>query len=79
MATSVETEDSNPQAWGHPIKMVYRNWKGEVGERTIIPRRVWFGSTEWHPEMCWLLTAYDVDKDDMRDFALEDCQFSSYP
>lgn len=40
---------------GEPVTLTYRNWRGEVAERTIIPRRVWFGSTEWHPEPQWLL------------------------
>lgn len=31
-----------------------------------------FGTTEWHPEPQWLLHAYDVDKDDMRVFAVKD-------
>lgn len=57
---------------GAPITLTYTNWKGETAQRTIIPRRVWWGSTEWHPEPQWLLTAFDVDKEAERDFALKD-------
>lgn len=57
---------------GAPITLTYTNWKGETAQRTIIPRRVWWGSTEWHPEPQWLLTAFDVDKGAQRDFALKD-------
>lgn len=55
-----------------PVTMTYTNWKGVTSERTIIPRKVWFGRTEWHPELQWLVTAWDVDKSAERDFALAD-------
>ena len=57
---------------GEPVTLTYTNWRGETAERTIIPRRVWWGSTEWHPEPQWLLTAIDVEKQAERDFALRD-------
>lgn len=55
-----------------PVTLTYTNWKGETAQRRIIPRRIWWGSTEWHPEPQWLLTALDVDKGEDRDFALKD-------
>jgi len=55
-----------------PITLKYRNHRGECGWRVITPKRLWFGSTEWHPEPQWLLTAYDHDKKADRDFALRD-------
>lgn len=55
-----------------PVALTYRNWRGEVAERTIIPRRVWFGATDWHPEPQWLLTAFDTEKGADLDFALKD-------
>uniref|UniRef100_A0AAU8GFA3 Uncharacterized protein n=3 Tax=unclassified Seunavirus TaxID=2494210 RepID=A0AAU8GFA3_9CAUD len=33
---------------------------------------MWFGSTEYHKEPQWMIKAYDVDKDDIRDFAVND-------
>lgn len=57
---------------GAPIKLAYTNWKGETAQRTIIPRHIWWGSNEWHPEPQWLLTAFDVDKQAERYFALKD-------
>jgi hypothetical protein len=54
------------------LLVVYRNWKGEVGERVIIPRRLWFGSTQWHPEPQWLLDAEDVSKGVARSFSTKD-------
>ena len=59
-----------------PIVMTYRNYRGEIAERCIIPDRVRFGSTDWHPEPGWLLHAFDTDKGAFRDFALADCQFA---
>ena len=56
--------------------MTYRNWRGEVAERRVVPASVWYGSTEWHKEPGWLLKARDVDKGEERDFALADCQFA---
>jgi len=64
---------------GEPLTFTYRNWRGEIAERRAIPRRVYFGATEWHPEPQWLLRALDVDKGAERDFALKDATFSAHP
>ena len=58
-----------------PITMTYRNYRGEVADRTVLPKRVWWGSTDWHPEPGWLMTAYDTEKGADRDFALADADF----
>jgi len=57
---------------GSQERLVYTNWRGETSVRTITPIRVWFGSTDWHPEPQWLLRAFDHDKNAERDFALKD-------
>lgn len=54
------------------VRIVYKNWRGEVGERTIQPVKIWYGATEWHPEKQWFLKAFDIDKQAERDFALID-------
>lgn len=54
------------------VNIVYTNYRGETGLRKIIPKRIWFGSTDWHPEEQWLLDAYDVNKNGDRSFALKD-------
>ena len=41
-------------------------------QRTITPKRIWWGATDWHPEPQWLLTAFDAEKQADRDFALKD-------
>lgn len=70
------TPDQYRREGAEAITMTYRNWRGEVGKRAIIPIRIWFGATEWHPTPGWLLSALDLEKGVDRDFALADCQFS---
>ena len=54
------------------VKILYRNYKGEVAYRTIIPKSIDFTSTDWHPEEQWILTAFDVDKNAEKGFAVVD-------
>jgi len=54
------------------IQMIYTNYRGETAERTILPEKIWFGSTEWHPEPQWLLEAFDLEKQEKRAFSLKD-------
>jgi predicted DNA-binding transcriptional regulator YafY len=54
------------------ISIDYCNYRGERSVREVIPARIWFGSTAWHPEPQWLLEAYDVEKDASRSFAIRD-------
>jgi len=46
--------------------------KGERGVRRVKPIKLWWGSTQWHPEPQWLLKAMDLDKDAERDFAVKE-------
>ena len=55
-----------------PLTFMYRNHRGEVGLRRVRPDSVRWGATEWHPEECWLLRAWDFDKGDHRDFRMAD-------
>lgn len=59
-----------------PLRFTYRNWRGEVAERRVEPRFIWFGATEYHPEPQWLLNAYDLDRPGYqeRDFAMRDME-----
>jgi len=54
------------------IKVKYKNWKGEVGIRTIIPSILWFGNTAYHTKNQWLMDVWDVDKQAKRTYALMD-------
>lgn len=55
-----------------PVCILYTNWRGETAYRHILPQALWFGSTEWHKVPQWLLKALDVDKCEVRDFAMLD-------
>jgi hypothetical protein len=55
-----------------PAMIRYRNHRGEVAWRRIMPGRVWYGETQWHPGQRWLLHARDLDRQADRDFALAD-------
>lgn len=60
-----------------PISMTYTNYKGETAVRRIVPISVDFGTTYWHRKPQWLLSAYDLDKEAHREFALSDCDFTT--
>lgn len=53
-------------------KIIYTNWRGETSERSIVPIKIWFGSTKWHNGKQWFIRALDVEKNEERDFALKD-------
>lgn len=61
-----------PAPAGEPLTFSYRNWRGEISTRRVIPIRPWFGVTKWHPEPQWFLHANDLDKGETRDFAMRD-------
>jgi len=54
------------------VKILYTNYRGETAIREVIPEKIWFGGTDWHPEPQWLLDAFDVEKDAKRSFAMKD-------
>lgn len=56
------------------VLILYTNYKGVTSTRRIIPKQIWFGSTEWHQTSQWLLDAYDLEKKDDRSFAMSDIQ-----
>ena len=54
------------------VRILYTNYRGETALRSIVPERIHFGSTQWHPEPQWLLDALDLDKKEPRTFAIKD-------
>lgn len=42
------------------VNIFYTNYRGETLVRKIIPKKIWFGKTEWHPEEQWLLLSLSV-------------------
>lgn len=57
--------------YDHKIKMMYRNWRGEVSERIITPISLFFGKNQYHQKDTWLIEAFDEVKGDLRTFSLE--------
>ena len=55
-----------------PLVFKYKNWQGETSVRHVIPIKIWYGETQWHPKKQWLLTAWDMDKGAERSFAIAD-------
>ncbi|WP_017998110.1 hypothetical protein [Paracoccus sp. N5] len=54
----------------------YKNWRGELSVRRVLPLKIWFGASTWHPEEQWFMQAKDLDKSEVRDFALVDIMFA---
>ena len=53
-------------------KFEYKNHRGEVAIRYIMPIHTWFGTSEYHPEFQMFLRAFDFEKEAERDFAVRD-------
>lgn len=68
MAASPQATVDNSRSCA--VHIVYTNYRNETTRRTIVPERIWFGTTAWHPEAQWLLDALDVEKGERRSFAL---------
>lgn len=58
------------------LRFGYTNYRGERSVRVATPSRVWWGATPFHPDQQWIMSAYDHDKNQHRDFALDQCDFS---
>lgn len=53
------------------VPITYKNHLGDIVERRIILRSLWYGtSLPWYPNDTWLMNAWDLDKNDLRTFAL---------
>src|SRR4051794_13334074 len=71
---SFKEEGQSPRAttMAHDPKAVvlirYTNYRGETAVRRIVPLRIRFASSEWHPAEQWLMDAYDLDREAERSF-----------
>lgn len=59
-------------SYGQQVRILYTNYRGETSLRAITPKRIHFGSTDWHPEPQWLMDADDSEKGQERTFAMKD-------
>lgn len=67
---------SNP---AEEVIIDYTNWRGERGLRRIRPLRMTFENNEWHHDTQWLIEAVDVDKGEVRTFALANIRSWTVP
>ena len=56
------------------VKIVYRNHVGNVAERVIQPKNIWYGLSDYHRMQGrqWFMRATCLEKDSVRDFAIKD-------
>lgn len=70
----VQTDiDANPGAWRAGIAAVtldYTNYRGERRKRRVTPHGMYWGQTDWHPELQWLLIVFDEETREERHFAM---------
>ena len=61
------------------MKMIYKNYRGETGVRTLDPSQLLqlnWAEDPYHGQ-AHILKAWDIDKGAVRNFKLEDCDFLS--
>jgi hypothetical protein len=61
-------EGAAPEA----VLILYRNWRGEVAWRSVVPSGVRWAATPWHREPGWILDGRDTQRDEVRSFAMKD-------
>jgi predicted DNA-binding transcriptional regulator YafY len=54
------------------VEIVYTNWEKKTSVRKILPRNIFFGPTKYHLAPQWILEAFDVNKQEVRFFAMKD-------
>ncbi len=54
------------------VKILYTNYKNETAIRTIIPKELKYGKTEYHPEEQLLLVAWECKKQVEKTFSMND-------
>lgn len=60
---------------GKPRQQVfidYTNWRGVRAERRVTPIRIEFKSNVYHRDAQWIMDAVDVEKGELRSFAMKD-------
>lgn len=70
--TDYKAREASQETDAQKINILYTNYRGETAVRTVVPIKIWFGATDWHPEAQWLLDAVDLEKGANRSFAVKD-------
>lgn len=55
-----------------PLKIKYKNWRGEESEREIIPESIYYGANKFHPQAGWLIAGVDVESGKNKTFSMRD-------
>ena len=48
----------------------YTNWRGQFETRHVRPLTIRWGTSDWYTEPGWLLSCWDLDRNDIREFSL---------
>jgi predicted DNA-binding transcriptional regulator YafY len=54
------------------VSFTYTNWRGQTDTRNVLPIHIAYDKVEWHPDVQWLLYAFDLDRKAYRHFAMKD-------
>lgn len=56
------------------IKFTYKNYKGVIAERHVVPKNIFYGGSDYHSGQGdkLFLNAYDLEKETTRHFLIED-------
>lgn len=54
------------------IVFMYKNWKGVLSKRKAVVIEFFFGKTSYHTNYQMFIKGFDLDKLEMRDFAVAD-------
>lgn len=52
------------------VMIDYTNHRGERRVRCVRPVSIWYGATDHHPRLGWLLAARDIESGEIRYFAM---------
>lgn len=63
----INQDQARPQ---QELAFNYVNYRGQTGRRKVRPLSIRWGTSDWYKTPQWLLSCWDLDKDDMREFAI---------
>lgn len=55
---------------GQGVSFTYTNHRGKTSKRRVSFQGLDYGNNEWYPERQWFLRGIDLDKKEVRSFAL---------
>lgn len=54
------------------LKFYYENYRGVKSLRSVQDPTMWFGESKYHKGDQWFIHAFDLERQDFRDFAVAD-------